>query len=64
MGLNSSAEAPDRVDERRRAVALANHYRAVEHVSIAQIAERLGRSPTPQYALSTRRPLDRLSVVA
>jgi hypothetical protein len=47
MGLKSSAEAPDRVDERRRAVALANHYRAVEHVSIAQIAERLGRSPAP-----------------
>jgi DNA-binding MurR/RpiR family transcriptional regulator len=47
MGLNSSAEAPDRVDERRRAVALARHYRAVEHLSIAQIAERLGRSPAP-----------------
>jgi len=34
----------DRVLERRRAVALARHYRHEERLSIAQIAERLGRS--------------------
>jgi DNA-binding NarL/FixJ family response regulator len=35
----------DRVAERRRAVALAQHYRQSEGLSIAQIAGRLGRSP-------------------
>jgi hypothetical protein len=35
----------DRVVERRRAVALAQHYRCEEGLSIAQIAQRLGRSP-------------------
>src|SRR5438270_12235429 len=35
----------DRVLERRRAVALAQHYRYAEGLSIAQIADRLGRSP-------------------
>jgi hypothetical protein len=35
----------DRVTERRRAVALAQHYRHEEGLSIAQIAYRLGRSP-------------------
>ncbi len=35
----------DRVVERRRAVALAQHYRHQEGLSIAQIAGRLGRSP-------------------
>jgi AcrR family transcriptional regulator len=35
----------DRVFERRRAVALARHFREVEAFSIAQIADRLGRSP-------------------
>jgi transposase len=34
----------DRVVERRRAVALAQHYRYAEGLSIAQIADRLGRS--------------------
>ena len=34
-----------RVLERRRAVALARHFREAEGLSIAQIAERLGRSP-------------------
>jgi hypothetical protein len=33
------------VAERRRAVALAQHYRQSEGLSIAQIAGRLGRSP-------------------
>jgi AraC-like DNA-binding protein len=37
--------AIDRVAERRRAVALARHYRDAEGLSIAQIADRLGRSP-------------------
>ncbi|HTP20687.1 MAG TPA: helix-turn-helix domain-containing protein, partial [Solirubrobacteraceae bacterium] len=35
----------DRVVERRRAVALARHYREAEGLSIAEIASRLGRSP-------------------
>ena len=34
-----------RVLERRRAVALARHYREFERLSIREIAERLGRSP-------------------
>jgi transposase len=33
-----------RVLERRRAVALARHYREFEGLSIRQIADRLGRS--------------------
>jgi DNA-binding NarL/FixJ family response regulator len=35
----------DRVVERRRAVALARHYREFEGLSVRQIADRLGRSP-------------------
>lgn len=42
---NASPEVIDRVAERRRAVALARHYREFEGLSIAQIADRLGRSP-------------------
>ena len=34
----------DRVEERRRAVALARHFREEEGLPIAQIADRLGRS--------------------
>jgi AcrR family transcriptional regulator len=34
-----------RVSERRRAVALARHLRESEGLSVAQIAERVGRSP-------------------
>jgi DNA-binding NarL/FixJ family response regulator len=34
------------VGERRRAVALAHHYREAEGLSITVIAERLGRSPS------------------
>ena len=45
MTLNVSAAAADRVVERRRAVALARHYREFEGLSIGQIAQRLGRSP-------------------
>ena|SRR5436309_4966947 len=40
-----SSRVYDRVSERRRAVALARHFRDAEGLSIAQIAERLGRSP-------------------
>ena len=40
-----TAVAYDRVTERRRAVALARHFREAEELSIAQIADRLGRSP-------------------
>jgi AraC-like DNA-binding protein len=40
-----SSPVYDRVSERRRAVALARHFRDAEGLSIAQIAERLGRSP-------------------
>ena len=44
--MGASANPPlDRVAERRRAVALARHYREAEGMSIAQIAERLGRAP-------------------
>jgi AraC-like DNA-binding protein len=41
----SSTAAYDRLRERRRPVALARHLREAEGLSIAQIAERLGRSP-------------------
>src|SRR5947207_9637440 len=40
-----SSRVYDRVSERRRAVALARHFRDAEGLSIAQIADRLGRSP-------------------
>ena len=43
-GKASTAET-GRVLERRRAVALARHYRQFEGLSIRQIADRLGRSP-------------------
>jgi hypothetical protein len=41
----ASTAATGRVLERRRAVALAHHYRESEGFSIRQIAGRLGRSP-------------------
>jgi predicted transcriptional regulator len=34
----------DRVQERRRAAALARHYRDEEGLSIAEVARRLGRA--------------------
>src|SRR4051794_10946031 len=40
-----SAAALDRVAERRRAAALARHYRDNEDLSITEIARRLGRAP-------------------
>jgi AcrR family transcriptional regulator len=45
MAPNSSTAVADRVFQRRRAVALARHYREFEGMSIAQIAQSLGRSP-------------------
>lgn len=36
--------ASDRVRERRKAAALARHYRDEESLSIAEIARRLGRA--------------------
>jgi len=45
MAPNARTAVADRVVERRRAVALARHYREAEGLSIAQIADRLGRSP-------------------
>jgi AcrR family transcriptional regulator len=45
MVPNAHPSVADRVIERRRAVALARHYRDVEGMSIRQIADRLGRSP-------------------
>ncbi|MGZ6589299.1 MAG: helix-turn-helix domain-containing protein [Solirubrobacteraceae bacterium] len=45
MTGRASIAGTDRVLERRRAVALAQHYREFEGLSIRQIADRLGRSP-------------------
>ena len=45
MSSPGSAGGYDRVRERCRGVALARHFREAEGLSIAQIAERLGRSP-------------------
>ncbi|MGI8571659.1 MAG: hypothetical protein ACR2L9_03385 [Solirubrobacteraceae bacterium] len=40
----SSGKTRNRVEERRRAVALARHYRENEALTIAEIARQLGRS--------------------
>jgi AraC-like DNA-binding protein len=45
MASDRSSPGYDRVLERRRAVALARHFREAEDLSIGQIADRLGRSP-------------------
>ena len=45
MASSRPSPAYDRVVERRRAVALAWHFREADGLSIAQIADRLGRSP-------------------
>ena len=46
LGSDVSSERHDRVVERRRAVALARHFREAEGLSVAEVAERLGRSPS------------------
>jgi hypothetical protein len=64
MATGRRSAAYDRVLERQRAVALARHFREAEGLSIAQIADRLGRSPAtikayfydPSYA--NKRPTD------
>jgi hypothetical protein len=45
VAAKASTVGTGRVLERRRAVALARHYREFEGLSIRQIADRLGRSP-------------------
>ena len=45
MASKAAPSPTDRVAERRRAVALARHLREAQGLSVAQIAERLGRSP-------------------
>ncbi len=45
MASKAATASTDRVAERRRAVALARHFREAEGLSEAQIADRLGRSP-------------------
>jgi AraC-like DNA-binding protein len=45
MTPNASAAVVDRVVKRRRAVALARHYREFDGLAVRQIADRLGRSP-------------------
>ena len=46
MASKTATSSTDRVVERRRAVALARHFREAEGLSIIQIAERLGRAPS------------------
>ena len=45
MASGRSSPSYDRMAERRRAVALARHFREREGLSIVQIADRLGRTP-------------------
>jgi hypothetical protein len=44
MASDVASRGRDRVVERRRAAALALHFRETEGLSTAQIADRLGRS--------------------
>ena len=46
MDSDRPSRAYDRVGERRRAVALARHFRESEGLSNAEIAESLGRMPS------------------
>jgi hypothetical protein len=58
------ADAPvDRVTERRRAAALARHYRDAGQVLIAKIARRLGRAAATVKATSTTRPASKAEAV-
>jgi DNA-binding NarL/FixJ family response regulator len=54
MAVRRTSAAYERVIERRRAVARARHFREAEGLSIAQIADRLGRSPATVKALLLR----------
>jgi hypothetical protein len=56
MGMGKPLEGSDRVVERRRAVALARHFREAEGLWIAQIAQRLGRSAATVKAYFLSRP--------
>jgi len=56
---NAAHAQTDRVAERRRAVALARHFRDAEGLSIAKIADRLGRSPATVKRTSMTRPARR-----
>ena len=64
MTGKASIAGTGRVLERRRAVALARHYREFEGLSIGQIAQRLGRSPATVKAYfydpsdANKRPTD------
>ena len=64
MASKAAPALTDRVAERRRAVALARHFREAEGLSIAQIADRLGRSPATVKAYfydpsdANKRPTD------
>jgi DNA-binding NarL/FixJ family response regulator len=64
MPPGQSAAAYERVLERRRAVAHAQHFRESEGLSIAEIAVRLGRSPATIKAYfydpseASKRPAD------
>jgi transposase len=57
--------AVDRVQERRKAAALARHYRDQEGLSIAEIARKLGRAEDTVKAYlydpsdDNKRPTDR-----
>ena len=65
--LLSAMAGVDRVQERRRAAALARHYRDQEGLPIAEIARRFGRTPAtvkaylsdPSYA--NKRPTHSLT---
>ena len=52
MAVNRATGVVDRVAERRRAVVLARNCRDAEDLSIAQVVQRLGRSPATIKAYS------------
>jgi DNA-binding NarL/FixJ family response regulator len=64
MSPGTSSAGYDRVLERRRAVALARHFREAEGLSVTQIADRLDRSPATVKAYfydpshANKRPTD------